>query len=498
MKLSPYKGRDVILEDLAEGKAQEPYSDILEPTTETFQKLFSKIPQLQKELKDVGVDEKLEIIESVGKLWENPNYERRKNLQDILPKSTGYHPSMIEFELSLIPKLFNKTELTNAFNNPYCFGNKKILDELVEVGENEYLKAEPLGSTFVIGAGNATIPTLVPLSISLLTNNFTIIKPSIANYAGLYEIMESFEDVEKNINSDKRESIRKMTNATVIAYMGHDSKAYDYLLEEAKIGAINFWGGGQALSKIKKKVAENPHNPRFVLNGPMTGYVVMDDEYVAETDKDKIARELAYQISLYDQKLCNSPTEGCYIGQYEDAKIFAEEHLSHALDEVSKSLPGQVSENQAYKTQVIRKALKREGASVLIPVNGLADWTLVISDKESYVDKVVDDNFSFQIYERPRFLELISVDTQEDSVKKIKELPKRSCYKGVERVQTVGYAMKPGKAKEFVKKLSDFGVYRTVPLEKMFYRSMLEPSDGVYMPREFTFFTYFSNKEEIQ
>ena len=494
MKLSPYKGRDVILEDLAEGKAQEPYSEILEPTTETFQKLFSKASQIQKELKDVGVDEKLEIIESVGKLWENPNYERRKRLQGILPKSTGYHLSMIEFELSYIPKIFNKAELTNAFNNPYCFGNKKILDEFIEVGKNEYLKAEPVGSTFVIGAGNATIPTLVPLSISLLTNNLTIIKPSIVNYAGLFEVMESFEDLEKTVCSEKRENVRKMTNATVIAYMGHDSKAYDYLLEQAKVGAINFWGGGRALSQIKEKVARNPHNPRFVLNGPMTGYVVMDDECVAESDKGKKARELAYQASLYDQKLCNSPTEGCYIGSYENAKIFAEEHLSKALGEVSKSLPGQVSENQAYKTQVIRKALKREGARVFIPEDGAADWTLVVSDKESYVDKVIDDNFSFQIYERPRFLELISVNTLEDSVKKIKELPKRSCYKGVERVQTVGYAVKPEKAKDFVKRLSDVGVYRTVPLEKMFYRSMLEPSDGVYMPREFTFFTYFSNK----
>lgn len=494
MKLSPYKGKDVILEDLTEGRAQEPYSEILEPTTETFRKLFSKIPQIEKELKTVGVDEKLEIIESVGKLWGNPNYERRKRLQDILPKSTGYHPRMIEFEISYIPQIFNKAEFTNAFNNPYCFGDKKILDEFVKVGKNEYLKAEPLGSTFVIGAGNATIPTLVPLSLSLLTNNFTIIKPSIANYAGLYEVMESFEDLGKTVGPEKRESIRKMTNATLIAYMGHDSEAYDYLLEQAKVGAINFWGGGQALSKIKEKVARNPYNPRFVLNGPMTGYVVMDDEYVAEVDKDEIARELTYQVSLYDQKLCNSPTEGCYIGQYENAKIFAEKHLSHALDEVSKSLPGQVSENQAYKTQVIRKALKREGARVLIPEDGVADWTLVVSDKESHIDKVVNDNFSFQIYERPRFLELISVDTQEDSVKKIKELPNRSCYKGVERIQTVGYAMRPEKAKDFVKKLSDVGVYRTVPLEKMFYRSMLEPSDGVYLPREFIFFTYFSDK----
>ena len=44
--------------------------------------------------------------------------------------------------------------------------------------------------------------------------------------------------------------------------------------------------------------------------------------------------------------------------------------------------------------------------------------------------------FSFSVYERPRFLEIISVSDAGKAIDLIENLPTRKCYEGIEKVQT--------------------------------------------------------------
>jgi hypothetical protein len=162
------------------------------------------------------------------------------------------------------------------------------------------------------------------------------------------------------------------------------------------------------------------------------------------------------------------------------------------LENIEGEFPSQVSEAQAYKTQLIRRELRKNGVTIFAPKANSANWTVVLSKGRSITEDIVDDNFTFSMYERPRFLEVISVPDAVKAIDLIQHLPSRKCYKDVERVQTVGYAMHEQQAYDFARKLSDIGVYRIVPLDKMFMRSMLEPSDGEYLPRQFTFFSYMS------
>jgi len=492
MELLPYSGRGLPLENLIRGATREPFSEVYEPSVETLESLEEQMFEMQGELRDTSVYDKLEAIAAVGKLWENSNNERRMKLQNILPETTGYHPNMIDFELMAIPEILKGKELAEYLDNPMCFyGGGKVLDGYVEVAEGQHVIANPRGPVFIIGAGNSTVPPVYSMLISLLTNNFTILRPSFANYAGLYEIMKSFEDAENssNVSSDVKDILRKMSNASVVSYMSHDSKAYEYLLKEADLGAVNFWGGGPALSVIKRMMAENPNNPKLIINGPLTGVAVVDGNYTKD-DQTKTAKGLAFDTILYRQQLCNSPTEAHFIGSYEDAKGFGE-IFSHMLDEHDKSLPGELSEAQIYNTQVIRRSLKRAGSKVFMPDDGTARWTVVVSKDQSNIDNVTNNSNHFSIYQRPVFLEIVAVPELDGSLTKIEELPHRKCYQGVEKAQTVGYAMDERSAKDFAKELSKIGIYRVVPVGQMYYRTAYEPSDGEYLARELTFLSYF-------
>ena len=493
MKLLPYAGKEVSLEDLIVTEGKEPYSEIHEPSVETLKKLNGTLLRTQRELREISIDDKLKALEYVGSLWEKKSYERRRKLEEFLPKTTGYHPNIIEFELSLFPEVLNEEFLKESLDNPMCFyGGRKCLDGFVKVGKNEYVAANPRGPVFIIGGGNSTIPPLIALLTSLYTNNYTLLRPSFANHVGLYEVMKSFEDVidDRNTEHSVRKVLRKLTNATLIAYMSHDSEAYAYLLRRSRVGAVNFWGGEPALSRIKRMVAENPYNPEFIINGPLTGVAIIDGNYMKKVGCQDLSRKLALDMVLYNQQMCNSPTEAYYLGSFEEGKRFGKE-LAKAVEEYERNFPIEVSETEAFKTQLVRRSLRRSGSKVYAPETGEAKWTIVVSEYRSRIDEIVNSNFSFSIHERPLFLEVITLDYIDDALEKIEKLPERACYAGVEKVQTVGYAMDKERVRELARELAMMGIYRVVPIGQMYYRTAFEPSDGEFLPRKFIFFSYF-------
>ena len=97
MKLLPYVGKEVSLEDLIVTEGKEPYSEIHEPSVETLKKLNGTQLRAQRELREISIDDKLKALEYIGSLWEKKSYERRRKLEEFLPKTTGYHPNIIEY-----------------------------------------------------------------------------------------------------------------------------------------------------------------------------------------------------------------------------------------------------------------------------------------------------------------------------------------------------------------------------------------------------------------
>lgn len=464
-------------------KIQGNYS-VYEITEQSIQEILTKGLAVQGELSEINIWKRLDIIEEMGKIWqEKLDRGELDEIKELLTKSTGYSKKLIEMELSFVPLILNRENIIQ--NLKYSLSvNIEALERFVEVKDGESLRIMPVGPVFIISSGNSLIPPLIPSIISLVTGNFTIVKPSLSNYVGVTEVFKilfslaSINDVAKT-----------MADALLICYFTHDSATLKYLLSKAKIGVVNFWGGEPARSTMAKIISENPNHPRFIVNGPMTGCAIIDEE----SSNEENARGLAMNIILYDQQLCSSPTFAIFIGSYESALSFLN-LVKKFLNEIGSEMEIQTDEASIFLTQSVRRFLQLRGSSILFSNDFKNLWTLILSKKKSTLDQVVSVFPAFNLYNRKRFLEIVVVDSMEEALEHVKTLPYSAAFKGIDAVQTIGYAIGNEKKEKLFKELAKLGVYRIVPLSDMYMRSAIEPYDGMSLPLSFTKILYCRNR----
>ena len=460
-------------------------------------KLLSSAASLQVHLKSIPTDDKLKAIDAVGALWRGVRYPRRLKLLRELPATSGYRAETVAFELNDLPAYLHGQSLSEVLDNPACFPvGKRMLDDYVELSPGEYITANPAGPHLVIGCGNTLLPPLLSLVYALLTNNVVVVRASKANCLGLAEVLASFSDAAKTTRSKKLENaLEGMKAAANVFYLPHDDPNYRELVQSAPFRGIHFWGGGQALSKVRQWAGINPTHPRMLVNGPSTGIAVVEAGILAEPHlAERTASELAFNLVAFEQKLCSSPTECYFVGNFQKALDFAN-LVAQKTQLVHGDFPHAMSPHVKLKTQLVRNLLTARGATVLAPECGAADWTIVVSKCRSLVDQVTGDDLPLSIYERTMFLEVITVADLSQVVRQIEQLPTRACHRGIERAGTVGYALPLVEARLLATQLACAGTYRIVPLPQVFGRGAREPADGRYIPREFTYFSYLAMPE---
>lgn len=435
--------------------------------------LLARANSVQQKLSSIPVEERLSVIGKIGQIWSDMySSGELRGLRESLSKSTGYSQKMIDLELSLVPSVLNFLSMKRNLESSFPFGIS-CLDRFVSIGPSEFCWCRPRGPVFIISSGNSMIPPLIPTTISLATGNMTLLRPSLANLRGVVAVYSLLKEISGDVSE-------MMQEALAISYFTHDSPSLEYLLSKSKVGVINFWGGEPARTEISKRVASNPNHPSLIINGPLTGYALIDS---ASAD-DSAAEALAKNILLYDQQLCSSPTEGAFIGEWEKAIEFAK-RLGEKLELLSAMLPPSMTDYQSYLLEGARRLLQFRGSFVLKSASSNS-WTVVLSKEKSVLDEVLQSFPEFTLYRRRRFIEIIVVDDFEDAFKCIEAIPLRKSFKGIDGVQSVGLRIS-GDAKEFVcRKLAEMGIYRILPLEDMYMRSAVEPYDGLSLAQAFT------------
>jgi hypothetical protein len=446
-----------------------------------IQQLFSKAPDVQRKLSGLNVEDRIQVFEDMGKIWEEKLRKGQLNaLKKVLSGSTGYSESLIEQELTLVRSVFNGESLRRSLEA--SFGNLEALLKFVEISKGEYKRYFPAGPVFIISSGNSLIPPLIPTTISLLTGNMTILRPSISNYHGVIEVYNTL----RTMNSD---NARLMSEGLAISYFTHESPSLRYLLTKAKVGVVNFWGGDPARVEVSKLVSENPHRPRLIVNGPLTGSVIIDEVSANET----VADGLAKNVVLYDQQLCSSPTSAIFIGSIEKAKEFVN-HMAASLNKYGSIYNAKLSESQIYLLQSARRIFQIKESIVYSSNDPQNMWTVVLSKGKRVLDEVVSTVTGFNIYFRRRFIEIVVVDKWHDAPTFIRELPYCRAFTGVEKVQTVWLAVSDEIKHDLLEDLVNCGVYRIVPVADMYLRSPLEPYDGLNIPSSFTYIIYMRDR----
>ncbi len=446
--------------------------------------------QLQAELCDLPLEERLQVVSMLGEIWQQRMIDGElDSVKKELAVATGYPEKLIDLEFSLVKKVLDADEIRANLDGSLV-GGAEALEGYVELREGEGMRHLPAGPTFIISSGNSVIPTLIPTIISLVSGNFTLLKPSISNYRAVVEVFSGLEGL-----MSRSPAAHLMARSLSISYMGHNSQTLDEALGQGDFGVVNFWGGEPARSEIGQKLMKNEHRPRLFVNGPLTGIAVIGGSRA----DDSAARGLALNMILYEQQLCSSPTLAFYIGPYPESLRFAIKVRDH-LDAIGLQYPVEPSNDALFVRNSAQKVLTYHGSKVMSSSSLKNPWTLAVSKGTSNLEAVVESFPSFNVHGRRRFLEMVVLDSTDRLAAFVAQLPNMSAFRGVDRVQTVGTALPEDIRKELLWSLTPSGIYRFVPIEDMFMRSATEPYDGIPMAALFTYAVYqreTPSKEEM-
>lgn len=468
--------------DISFVKVESGKDMIYELSVESLERILNSAKDVQRELSSTTIYDRMDVFEEMGAIWtENLNSGLYAGLVSDLSRTTGYSEKLMALELSFVRKMFSKDSIER--NLAFSFPNDITgLHSFVEADNGEYYRNMPAGPIFIISSGNSLIPPLIPTTLSLVTGNLTILKPSMSNFLGVSEAFKTLEMVEGKV-------AKALRDALYISYFTHDSSSLRYLLERSSVGVVNFWGADPARTKVGTMVASNSHHPKYYINGPLTGVAIMDSETAGEGP----ARDLALNILLYDQQLCSSPTQALFVGQIDDALAFAE-NVGRHLDVIGGEMPMALGDGQMMCLQNARRAIMFRGSRVFSSKSKDNPWTIVVSRDTPSLDGIIMSQPEFNIYNRRRFLEIVVTDDIDSAPGFIEDVPERAAFRGVDKVQTIGLSLSRGNTMALLDKLPQTGAFRITPLQDMFMRSPLEPYDGMNIASMFTYTVYYRNR----
>jgi hypothetical protein len=440
--------------------------------------------------KSIGDDagRRLLVLDDLGRRWRQfLDSGQSEALIERLSSESGYCDRMVRMDLEFISALLNAQAIQQALSSSLP-GGLQSLGGFVKVGDEELYRCRPAGPVLTIGSGNSVLPVLISATTALATGNFTLVRPSASNREAIFQVfsmLEKIGDEETPLGS----AARRMSNSCIVFYEQAGGDLLRFLMEKARIGVVNFWGADPALSEVSKSVSLNMNHPRLSLLGPLAGYAVVD----RDADFEEAATSLAEAIIYYDQQLCSSPTEACFIGDLEQAKQFAG-NVGKKLEEMTPEFPIVKPEYEIHLLQSARNLLKANGSELSLPSDWGPEWTLAVSEEKSNLDATVNSLPDFLLHARRRFLEIVAVKDGSDVLEKIRGLPDRAPFRGVLRVQTVGLAATRERFEALASLLCRSGAYRIIPLKEMHLRSPVEPFDGRHLARDFVDIIYIRHQ----
>ncbi|MEM2538704.1 MAG: acyl-CoA reductase, partial [Candidatus Methanomethylicia archaeon] len=212
-----------------------------------------------------------------------------------------------------------------------------------------------------------------------------------------------------------------------------------------------------------------------------TGLAIIDGKMVNAS----IARDMAREMIIYDQQLCSSPTFVIFIGSFEEARSFAK-MIGEELNKLGGNFPVDFGEDKLYRLLVNRKMLELEGKYVLYSINPNNPWTIAIDVFKGDVNVSKEVDF----YSRRRFIEMIVVEDMNKIKLVFNKLLEFLIKMGLDGFQTISTLLRREDMDNVLKMLLDYRIYRFIPLGESLLRTPLEPFDGEFLPRYFTYPLY--------
>ncbi len=215
-----------------------------------------------------------------------------------------------------------------------AFTTRDNLDRFVlsiDRPDREY-RAFPRGLVVHWMAGN--VPTLGFLSLimGLLTKNGNIIKLAKGADQLLSSLLGQMAEIEKDQERGGADLVR---NVSVVRYDHTRIDIGKVLSGKADVRVM--WGGNEAVRAIK--ALPTKIGTSDIVFPDRTSFIVLGSKVTAADDFAKLARRVALDISIFEQKACASPHTIFFVTQeHEVIKRFAEALLK-ALQNILRTIP---------------------------------------------------------------------------------------------------------------------------------------------------------------
>ena len=333
--------------------------------------------------------------------------------------------------------------------------NRYFLDSFHKNNPSDkyYLRAQPMGIAGHWIAGNIPILGIISLVQSILTKNLNIVRVSKRFGNILPQIINSFNDIEFTNKKGKVISGKDISKTVNIIYYDKDDISFANALSQ-KLNSRVVWGGQEAveaISGLKKSI-----DCVDIIFGPKYSYSIIDKSFLCNEKIAKtISQKLAFDISAYEQRGCNSP-HTLFIEK--EGKVSVEEFckfLGEGLEKALLLIPKEeLDPSTVAKILNLRAEYSFTG---LVESSEGTKWTVLYSPEEKGIAE--------PCYGRTIFIR--AVDSIFDILKDVNH-----------NHQSVGIAIEKSIKMNFVEQLSHKGVSRCPDIGSM---SLYEiPWDGMF------------------
>ena len=288
-----------------------------------------------------SIFETIEILDQVYDLWRNPNFDYRKESEEVLSLITGQSKNLINYELNEFIGLF-KSEATKYYISQQ-FGDINYLDDWIEKGDI-LLHAQPRGLILHSLAGNSFVLGPLSLYYGIITKNVNLAKLASSEPYFTIRFVQSINEIDQNLSKE----------LGVVYWRGREKNVYKFLFNEDIIDLVIAWGGMQSIRELKKISAT--YGVRFIEHGPKFSFSIINKSFLGRSERlTSIAKEIAKDVTIWNQYACCSPRIVFF--QEKDFKNFNEgsDDLRSEIFSALNDIKGNTSRTES-KTIVDNKA----------------------------------------------------------------------------------------------------------------------------------------------
>ncbi len=393
---------------------------------DNWQLIELQLNTAQQKLAKLSTDEIIGIFKKAAKIWSADS-------------------DLIEYKYAGMDFIINWI-LSGSFEqnlNLSLRGSKHHLDEFIFNTEyNKKLIALPRGIVTHWVAGNVPTLGIISILISIICKNANIIKISKNSLAVLQKMLNIISEIDVKTLNGKKIKGKDITDAICLLYVDRNSENNKSL---SKISDVRVaWGGKEAVESIVN--FPKKYNAEDIVFGPKLSLSAIGRESMElERKVNRIARSIAIDCSIFDQKACAS-SHNVFIEK--GAKISTETFLSllkNRMEEISIQIIGNQKDFNAFdKIKSARLCAYQNKKIQNIITSTNMKWTIFFDKEVKLNDPVYGRTiFVHEIEDLSQIADLLSSDNQVVGLElksfRRDKIAKLFLQKGVSRIAPIGH-----------------------------------------------------------